>query len=611
MLNPTTDRLDYGDLLIPPAGFKVSEAVATTYSLDLETLLSIPLALNFSKNLDIDFKEEIVQIHEAIRRTPSILTLYCQKGNIKVPEIQQILYSYLEKCIVEIVPRKSSSFHPKVWVLRYEEIDGRQIRYRVLVMSRNMTLDKSWDVVAELDGVLGRKSYKNKNAGISDFVRYLARKGRKRKLSRIIKELSFVDFNINGLGATDFHFHPIGIPLYHENPVLQKPFDKLLVISPFLSNGMVKKLYECSKYRHLILISRKDEMDRRLEKGVVEDISAYHLIDDYVESEFKFDIDADGQQDALKSYHDIHAKLYSTKTGWNSSLFIGSANASEVAFSRNVEFLLELSGRNSRIGYSMIFKELIKDKNSLFQEYKCEQDDTLKENEAEKHEDTVRKIQYELIKLSVQGEVISLGGNLYDVVIDVDLRNVENVVPHNYKIACYLFLHKQSIKPLKKSIVNTVRWSNIVEAELSSFLVFLITKTPFPLKQFIVKVNLKKMPAGRYDSIFNMLIDNAEKFFRYIHFLLSDNYVEEALIAGKYKKGWKTGVPLDIFGKEPIFEELLKAASRDHNRIVYIDQITEKLSQELQKQPEVEQFLKFWASFRKLIPHKKRKQYGN
>ena len=119
------------------------------------------------------------------------------------------------------------------------------------------------------------------------------------------------------------------------------------------------------------------------------------------------------------------------------------------------------------------------------------------------------------------------------------------------------------------------------------------------------------MPAGRYDSIFNRLIDNAEKFFRYIHFLLSDNYVEEALIAGKYKKGWKTGAPLEIFGKKPIFEELLKAASRDHNRIVYIDKITEKLSQELQKQPEVEQFLKFWASFRKLIPYKKRKQYGN
>ena len=611
MLNPTTDRLDYGDLLIPPMGFKVTEAVATTYTLDLETLLSIPLALNFSKNLDIDFKEEIIQIHEAIQRTPNILTLYCQKGNIKVPEIQHTLYSYLEKCIIEIIPGKASSFHPKVWVLRYEKITGKQIRYRILVMSRNMTFDKSWDVVAELEGKLGRKSFIKKNAGLTDFMSYLAKKGRKKKLSRIIKELNYVDFGVNNSAVTEFKFHPIGIPQYDINPLLQERYQELLVISPFLSNSMMNKLNKQVRPGHLNLISRKDEMDRRLGEALLKNITAYHLIDNYVESGFKFDIDTDRQQDGTYRYHDIHAKLYATKTGWDSSLFIGSANASETAFSGNVEFLLKLSGRNSKIGPSKIFKELINDENELFQEYKREEVDTLPDNDAERHDDIVRKIQYEIIKISIQGEVTNLGENLYDVIIDVDLQGVDNVIPRGYKISCYLFLHKEDVRPLEKGKSNTLRWKNIAESDLSSFLVFIISSTKYPPKQFIVKTHIRKMPSGRYDSIFNQMINNADKFFRYIHFLLSDNYVEESLNAGKYKKGWKGGGSVDIFGEEPIFEELLKAASRDHDRIVYIDKITEKLSQKLKVQPEVKHFLEFWASFRKLIPQRKRKEYGN
>ena len=124
-------------------------------------------------------------------------------------------------------------------------------------------------------------------------------------------------------------------------------------------------------------------------------------------------------------------------------------HASETAFSGNVEFLLKLSGRNSRIGPSKIFKELINDENELFQEYKREEVDTLPDNDAERHDDIVRKIQYEIIKISIQGEVTNLGENLYDVIIDVDLQGVDNVIPRGYKISCYLFLHKEDVRPLE------------------------------------------------------------------------------------------------------------------------------------------------------------------
>jgi hypothetical protein len=49
MLDVKRNRLDYGRLLIPPEGFTLRQAVATTYSVDLDTLLSIPIALYYAQ----------------------------------------------------------------------------------------------------------------------------------------------------------------------------------------------------------------------------------------------------------------------------------------------------------------------------------------------------------------------------------------------------------------------------------------------------------------------------------------------------------------------------------------------------------------------------------
>ncbi len=56
MLQPNKDRLDYGNLLMPPEGFQLDNAIATSYSLDLDALISIPVALYFAHSLDLNVK---------------------------------------------------------------------------------------------------------------------------------------------------------------------------------------------------------------------------------------------------------------------------------------------------------------------------------------------------------------------------------------------------------------------------------------------------------------------------------------------------------------------------------------------------------------------------
>ena len=51
MLIPDKNRFDYGEQLCPPEGFEFDKAIATTYSLDLNALMGISIALCFNKFL--------------------------------------------------------------------------------------------------------------------------------------------------------------------------------------------------------------------------------------------------------------------------------------------------------------------------------------------------------------------------------------------------------------------------------------------------------------------------------------------------------------------------------------------------------------------------------
>lgn len=46
------DRINYGEVLMPPVGYKLERAVGTTYSLDLETLTAVSIALGLIEDTD-------------------------------------------------------------------------------------------------------------------------------------------------------------------------------------------------------------------------------------------------------------------------------------------------------------------------------------------------------------------------------------------------------------------------------------------------------------------------------------------------------------------------------------------------------------------------------
>ena len=259
MLDIKKHRLDYGAMLIPPAGYRFAKAVAATYTLDLNTLLSIPVALFFSQTLEGNFETERVQLFDAIQRRPDVLRIYHQQGKIHVPRKHNRLYGLLEPCVVGLLPDDAhTAFHPKVWVLRYEH-DEAPTMYRVIVLSRNLTYDRSWDIAAHLDGeVTGKRQQKNQP--LVSFVKHLLSYEGFDGDKKFLADLRKVEFQAPRGFNNNFSFHPVGID-GHTNPIVTQAGSRTICISPFVHDEVINTLWENAS-DELLLFGCREELRR-------------------------------------------------------------------------------------------------------------------------------------------------------------------------------------------------------------------------------------------------------------------------------------------------------------------------------------------------------------
>ena len=101
---PPNQRELYLSALRPPPGFQLDRAIGTTYSLDLITLLSLPLSFALLDMTDREGKllRDPVALLHALRAYANRLTIFCQTGGIAVPTQRHPLYAHLEEAIVPV-----------------------------------------------------------------------------------------------------------------------------------------------------------------------------------------------------------------------------------------------------------------------------------------------------------------------------------------------------------------------------------------------------------------------------------------------------------------------------------------------------------------------------
>jgi hypothetical protein len=356
MLDPDHRQL-YVEALRPPVGYRLCEAIGTTYSLDMTTLLGVPIALVLS-HLDVRKlgAESAVTMLEALRRCSTKLTVFCDRGRIAAPSGQHVLYPLLERVIVEVQAPGGGSLHSKLWLLSYERDEetgeGDELVMRLVILSRNLTADRSWDVSLCLDGRLTGRN-RTANRPLSELLEALpglATNGigadAKARVDRMSEQARRTEWELPP-GFEDLQFHVLGLSR-KSTQWLPEGSDRLLVISPFVSDTALALLAETSS-EPVALISRAEELDR-LEPATRAKFEKIFVMSDRAESEDGEDTAASSER-SLNALLGLHAKVYIAKRGWDTRVYLGSANATHAALlnGSNIELLAELVGKTSKI----------------------------------------------------------------------------------------------------------------------------------------------------------------------------------------------------------------------------------------------------------------------
>lgn len=396
------DRSLLSERVVPPDGYEFTDALICTYSLDLTALGGVPLALLQTDPLALgDAAGARLEALRAVREIASRLSVFCQAGAIHVPAEWRDAFLWLEASVVQVRPiAKHAVFHPKVWLLRFTNQTGA-VHYRLLVVSRNLTYDRSWDVIAQLEGpVAERQNSFRANAPLVQFVQALGDdeaipavgglpEAHLKRRDLFARELRTVRFEAQDDELKEWAFWPLGIPGHQyvssagttddqtsvgtlvdghqyvssarttdDRGSLDRLFDgrrspfqawvkkseeysgrQLLVVSPFLSRGMVNALSKVKFPVHLI--SREDALDE-LHDSLPQ---SWFAADGPRVHAFRQDLSVEGAP-----LSGLHAKLWVADDGKDAHIWMGSANATQAAFTKNVEFLLQLTGSKSKMG---------------------------------------------------------------------------------------------------------------------------------------------------------------------------------------------------------------------------------------------------------------------
>ena len=344
MLAPDT-RSFYTGAVSPPPGYVFDQAIATTYSLDPETLLLLSTYLSLARHSYAD-RPDPIELLESLRRLSGCLSVYVDHDSIKTPSRDSVLYGLLEPMIAQVKAPRGGVFHPKIWVLRFVEPDSDDPPLiRLLVLSRNITYERSWDIALRLEGRPGRR-FIAANRPLGEFLCSLPEiaagrmpLSRRRQAAMLAEEVRKTVWELPD-GFEKVSFHITGTT----NRSWMLPRSKrMAVISPFLTDDAL--LWLSGMTEDLVaVVSRPEELEW-LAPDTLELSEKYFTLDEAAETE-------EGEDPGNRDTLGLHAKAYVVEKGWNTRLYIGSANATGAALLRrsNTEILVELVGKRSRVG---------------------------------------------------------------------------------------------------------------------------------------------------------------------------------------------------------------------------------------------------------------------
>jgi hypothetical protein len=375
-------------------------------------------------------------------------------------------------------------------------------------------------------------------------------------------------------GFDDVMFYAFGVPgLRSSKPQsLFKGYNHL-IISPFASSSALEAILENAK-GNVQLVTRAEtasqltpEIHSRV-KTFVLDVNATLDTDEE---------EVSGNVNALRVFDDVHAKAYLVESGQSAFLYVGSANATDAAFSGNTEILAELRGSKNLHGVDAVFGEHSMFRNvvvpwSFSADDQTESDDGTLE----------RQMQSYLVDLAAVGFEIdaSQSSDLWTCRVRSRSAIPALRAPLEQCVVTIspVFSNHEGHR-LKDGGRADVAFAACGLDEISAFMRLTIAESSAPDAVRIttcVRGELRGVPVSRSQDVIIRLLDTPEKLLRFIQLLLAIGQ-REALDAS-LDFVTSSGEGGDWASTEHgMFEALIEAVARDRESLSRLAPIIERI----------------------------------
>ena len=590
MLTPDARTVLLDDLRAP-AGYEVDHAVATTFTLDLTAAMLPPFA--FADLGATSTRMDPIALLQALRHASGKVDIFCQAGSIGVPRTADLV-AFLEPMVHQVIPPTGGLFHPKVWVMRFVS-DEAEPMYRLLVLSRNLTHDNSWDIAVRLDSESITDAPQEINTPLADLLRWLPANTlhlegeRVARLRALADEVSHVQWE-RPEDVQSLSFHAVGIP---GQPEVSFHAGRHLVISPFVEADGLRRVTAGGR-QPPTLVSRQETLDD-LAPEVLDGMEVFTLAADADIPTADVAGDELAEETPAPTLSGLHAKAYLLEPShrWaRASALLGSSNATGPGLTKNVEFLVEVIGRRRTMGIDRLLPpdaESTDGLRPLVEPY------VRQEPEDRTEERTRRRLQRTLRRIAGIEHVIE---------VIREAPPSDSSAPQSYSAMVTASRAYPTAEDVTSSIALLTRTATTTEVDAHPHLIvhelpaaditpcIVVTVTEGGISESTVLLGrLDGAPEGRLDAVIARQVDDREKFMRLLMLLLSLGTPSQlaALLAGRARTGDSAG-SIDIT-TSGVLELVLRGLS---TRSPAIDDIDHLITRVLDDEVLPEGFFEFW-----------------
>lgn len=590
MLNPDARGL-YTNAVCPPPGYVFDQAIATTYSLDPATLLTLPTHLALAERPS-SAPPDPIELLESLRRLSDRFSVYVDHTGIKAPSTRNLLYGFLESMVIPVRAPRGGVFHPKIWALRFIEPDlDAPPLIRLLVLSRNITFDRSWDIALQLEGQPGLR-YIAANRPLGELIQSLpdmsaqpVSESRRKQAEQLAEEIRKTSWELPE-GYESAEFHVLGNNRRAWSPPRAR---RMAVVSPFLTDTALAWLRNQTDM--LVAVISRPEALNELEPAPMEE--RWFTLDDAAETE-------DGEGADRRDTLGLHAKVYVLEKGAWTRLYLGSANATSASFieRKNVEVLVELTGKTSRVGgIDTLLGE--SGLGSLLSEYVRPEEGI---QEADVEELAALKALNSAKAVLAEAElkvVCKPDGDAWQLML---LASREFQLPGIARLAAWpiTIAEDRAVDIMGITQCKAMELGRYATESLTGLIAFELAADVKNLKlRLVLNLPIEGLPENRDDAIFRLVLNNRDGFLRYLRLMLGEEGSpfgnEDRLFNGEGGKGgWSPRFSDEV----PILEELVRTFSRNPEKLKDVRAVMDRL----RKNPDTASiippdFVRVWTVF--------------